>query len=74
MLLLRSPSAPRSPQGLKHIFDRLGDGQRALAIGHSPTNEAAVFGLTGIMIVPMGKGDGVLVVDTGEGYELDAVD
>lgn len=61
-------------QGLRHVFERLGNGQRALAIGHSPTNEAAVFGLTGIMIVPMSKGDGVVVIDTGEGFELDAVD
>lgn len=57
-------------EGLKATFARLADGQRALAIGHSPTNEAAVLGLTGVVIEPMGKGEGVLVVDAGDGYEV----
>ena len=61
-------------EGLKRTFDRLEDGQRALAIGHSPTNEAAVFGLTGVVVVPMGKGQGVVVVDTGDGYEVEAAE
>ncbi len=56
--------------GLRRTFDRLADGQRALAVGHSPTNEAAVLGLTGTVIAPMGKGEGVVVVDTGAGYEV----
>ncbi|HZB97289.1 MAG TPA: histidine phosphatase family protein, partial [Candidatus Sulfotelmatobacter sp.] len=34
---------------LRRVFDRLPDGARALAVGHSPTNEAAVLGLTGEM-------------------------
>ena len=57
-------------EGLRRTFDRLQDGQRALAVGHSPTNEAAVFGLTGLVIPPMAKGEGVVVVDTGDGYEV----
>ncbi|MDJ0498977.1 MAG: histidine phosphatase family protein [Acidimicrobiia bacterium] len=56
--------------GLRRTFDRLEEGQRALALGHSPTNEAAVFGLTGVIIAPMSKGEGVVVVDTGDGYEV----
>ena len=60
-------------EGLKRTFDRLEDGQRALAIGHSPTNEAAVYGLTGVIMAPMEKGEGVVIIDTGDGYELDAV-
>ena len=48
---------------LHRVFDRLGDGGRALAVGHSPTNEAAVFALTGEMVRPMAKGEGVLVVE-----------
>jgi phosphohistidine phosphatase SixA len=47
---------------LRRVFDRLPDGGRALAVGHSPTNEAAVFGLTGEIVEPMSKGAGVLVV------------
>jgi broad specificity phosphatase PhoE len=48
--------------GLRRILDRLPDGRRALAVGHSPTNEAAVFGLTGDLVAPISKGAGVLIV------------
>jgi broad specificity phosphatase PhoE len=47
---------------LRRVLERLDEGGRALAIGHSPTNEAAVLGLTGSVIEPMAKGAGVLVV------------
>jgi hypothetical protein len=54
--------------GLRHVLRLLNDGQRALVVGHSPTNEAAVFGLTGAEIEPLGKGEGVeLTVDDGQG-------
>jgi hypothetical protein len=36
---------------------------RALVVGHSPTNEAAVLGLTGQAVPPLAKGDGVLVIE-----------
>jgi hypothetical protein len=48
--------------GLGRVLERLPDGARALAVGHSPTNEAAVFGLTGELVAPMSKGAGVLIV------------
>jgi broad specificity phosphatase PhoE len=51
---------------LRTVLDRLADGGRALVVGHSPTNEAAVLGLTGTVIEPMAKGAGVLVVIDGE--------
>jgi broad specificity phosphatase PhoE len=47
---------------LRRVLERLPEGGKALAVGHSPTNEAAVLGLTGEIIEPMGKGAGVLVV------------
>ena len=47
---------------LRRVLDRLQDEQRALLVGHSPTNEAAVYGLTGQVIDPMDKGTGVVVV------------
>ncbi len=47
---------------LQKVFDALGEGQRALVVGHSPTNEAAVLGLTGEIVPALGKGEGVLVV------------
>jgi broad specificity phosphatase PhoE len=48
---------------LRRVFDALPDGGRALVVGHSPTNEAAVLGLTGEIVEPISKGDGVLVVE-----------
>lgn len=48
-------------EALRRVFDLLADGDRALVVGHSPTNEAAVMGLTGRIVDPMGKGEGVLV-------------
>src|SRR5919109_1061303 len=47
---------------LRRVLERLPEGGRALAVGHSPTNEAAVLGLTGSIIEPMAKGAGVLVI------------
>lgn len=49
--------------GLRKLFEQLADGQRALAIGHSPTSEAAVLGLTGQIVEPLGKGEGVIVTE-----------
>jgi hypothetical protein len=48
---------------LRRVLDALPDGGRALVAGHSPTNEAAVLGLTGEIVGPISKGDGVLVVE-----------
>jgi broad specificity phosphatase PhoE len=47
---------------LRRVLDELPEGGRALVVGHSPTNEAAVFGLTGEIVSPMSKGAGVLLV------------
>lgn len=55
---------------LRRVADRLDDGQRALVIGHSPTNEAAVLGLTGTTIDPLGKGEGVVVVGEGDDWQV----
>jgi hypothetical protein len=57
---------------LGRVFERLDEGERALAIAHSPTNEAAVLGLTGELVAPLGKGEGVLVVaEDGGGYRVE---
>ena len=55
---------------LRMVIDGLPEGGRALVVGHSPTNEAAVYGLAGQTIAAMGKGDGVLVVEDGGQYEV----
>jgi broad specificity phosphatase PhoE len=77
-LLLANPELGRADTarlaaGLARVFERLGDDERALAIGHSPTNEAAVYGLTGVMVAPMAKGDGVTIVAAGDGYEVSSL-
>jgi broad specificity phosphatase PhoE len=48
---------------LRRVLQRLPEQGKALAVGHSPTNEAAVLGVTGEIIEPLGKGAGVLVID-----------
>jgi broad specificity phosphatase PhoE len=63
---LAREDSERLADGLRRIIDRLPEGERALAVGHSPTNEAAVFGLTGELVAPMSKGACVLVVADGD--------
>ena len=60
--------------GLGAVFDRLPTDGRALAVGHSPTNEAAVLGLTGVIIEPLSKGEGVVVRQTEAGFEVTPID
>jgi broad specificity phosphatase PhoE len=55
---------------LRRVLDALPDGGRALVAGHSPTNEAAVLGLTGEIVAPLAKGAGVLVVAGDDGYAV----
>ena len=50
---------------LRRIVESLPEGGRALVVGHSPTNEAAVAGLTGQAVAPLAKGAGVLLVEDG---------
>ena len=56
---------------LRRVFDELAEGGRALVVGHSPTNEAAVLGLTGEVVGPLGKGEGVLVIADGETFRVE---
>jgi phosphohistidine phosphatase SixA len=51
---------------LGRVIERLPEGGTALAVGHSPTNEAAVLGLTGSIVEPMPTGAGVLIVADGD--------
>jgi hypothetical protein len=46
-------------RALKRVVGQLPDGARALVVGHSPTNEAALLGVTGTVVASWGKGDGV---------------
>jgi broad specificity phosphatase PhoE len=60
--------------GLQRVLDALPEGGRALVVGHSPTNEAAVLGLTGEIVEPLAKGAGVLVVAEDEGFRVQSLD
>jgi hypothetical protein len=59
---------------LRSVLDALPDGGRALVVGHSPTNEAAVLGLAAVVVSPLGKGEGVLVVEDQGGLAVDRLD
>jgi broad specificity phosphatase PhoE len=59
---------------LRRVFDALPEGGRALVAGHSPTNEAAVFGLTGVIVEPISKGDGVVVGEEDGAFRVETLD
>jgi hypothetical protein len=79
-------SAPLANQALRLVFvqlrlvalgralEALPDGGRALVVGHSPTNEAAVLGLTGEIVGPISKGAGVLLVAADQGFRVESLD
>jgi phosphohistidine phosphatase SixA len=56
---------------LRQVVDGLPEGGRALVVGHSPTNEAAVLGLAGRLVPPLGKGDGVLLIEDSGTYRVE---
>ncbi len=60
--------------GLRAVLAMVPDGGRALVVGHSPTNEAAIFGLTGVMVAPLGKGEGVVVTADSDGFAVTPID
>jgi phosphohistidine phosphatase SixA len=59
---------------LRQVVDGLPVGGRALVVGHSPTNEAAVLGLAGRVVPPLGKGQGVLLIEDGGHYRVEPLD
>jgi hypothetical protein len=56
---------------LRQVAEGLPEGGRALVAGHSPTTEAAVPGLAGRVVPPLGKGKGVLLVEDGGDYRAE---
>lgn len=59
---------------LRAVIDGLPEGGRALVVGHTPTNEAAVLGLVGQRVSPLAKGEGVLVIESGGRYRVEPLD
>jgi hypothetical protein len=56
---------------LRQVVEGLLEDGRALVVGHSPTNEAAMLGLTGRVVGPLGKGEGVLLIEDGGRYRVE---
>ena len=56
---------------LRQVVDGLPEGGRALVVGHSPTNEAAVLGLAGEVVPPLGKGEGILLIEVEGQYRVE---
>jgi broad specificity phosphatase PhoE len=54
------------------MFDRVPEGARALAVGHTPLIEATIYGLVGTIVEPLEECEGVSVTrsDSGE-YRLE---
>ena len=59
---------------VRQVMEQLPEGGRALVVGHSPTNEAAVLGLAGRVVRPLGKGEGVLLIEDGGDYRAEPLD
>jgi phosphohistidine phosphatase SixA len=59
---------------LRQVVEALPEGGRALVVGHSPTNEAAVLGLAGQLVRPLGMGEGILLREDGGGYQVEPLD
>jgi phosphohistidine phosphatase SixA len=59
---------------LGQVVDGLPEGGRALVVGHSPTIEAAVLGLAGRVVPPLGKGNGVLLIEDAGDYRVEPLD
>ena len=56
---------------LRQVVQALPEGGRALVVGHTPTTEAAVLGLAAQVVPPLGKGDGILLVDEAGTYRVE---
>ena len=67
---LVAEDSKRLAAALRRVLDGLPDSGRALVVGHSPTNEAAVFGLTGEIVPALAKGAGVGVVDSDGAFRV----
>lgn len=73
-LELVAEDSERLGSALRRILDSLPEGGSALVVGHSPTNEAAVLGLTGQIVPPLAKGAGVRITAKDDGWQIDALE
>ncbi|HEX8100029.1 MAG TPA: histidine phosphatase family protein [Actinomycetota bacterium] len=69
---LVTEESARLGEVVRGLFDHVPDGGRALAVGHSPLIEAAVHGLLGVVIDPLGECEGVaLIMDENGEYRVE---
>jgi hypothetical protein len=59
---------------LRQVMQALPEGGRALVVGHSPANEAAILGLAAQIVPPLGKGEGILLIEDGGDYRVEPLD
>jgi hypothetical protein len=59
---------------LRQVVAGLPEGGRPPVAGRSPATEAAVLGLTGRVVPPLGKGKGVLLVEDRGDYRVELLD
>jgi broad specificity phosphatase PhoE len=71
---LVAEDSERLGAALRGVLNSLPDGGRALVVGHSPTNEAAILGLTGEIVAPLAKGAGVRVFADDDGYQVEPLE
>lgn len=64
---LVSDEATRLAGVVRGLFERIPDGRSALAVGHSPLTEAAVYGLTGLIVEPLAECEGVRITQDDAG-------
>jgi broad specificity phosphatase PhoE len=68
---LVAEDSERLGAALGRVLDGLPEDGRAIVVGHSPTNEAAVLGLTGRIVAPLAKGAAVRVAVGDEGFQVE---
>jgi broad specificity phosphatase PhoE len=71
---LVAEDSERLGAALRRVLDGLPEDGNALVVGHSPTNEAAVLGLTGEIVAPLAKGAGVRVSAGDDGYQVEPLE
>jgi broad specificity phosphatase PhoE len=71
---LVAEDSERLGAALRRVLDGLPEGGNALVVGHSPTSEAAVLGLTGEIVAPLAKGAGVRVIARDDGYQVEPLE
>jgi broad specificity phosphatase PhoE len=66
--------AKRFGEAARDLLSQLGEGERALVVGHSPMHEATVYGLTGTIVGPLAKGGAVVILETEGNLRIEHLD